>query len=153
MPDDDLAARGHTTGAEQSSRTAGKALGLPFIVAEVSKNWIDGHPANGDPVLLSQLFERVINVNAMRGYRLHSFQIDRFDYGSYSHHEVNELRRDVANGAGHECSEWWDARGRCALCDRAKAPASTNALDPSAQPSGTPTPRATFSSSFSVEDP
>src|SRR6476661_4499437 len=46
-----------------------------FIVAEVSKNWIDGRSSS--PLLLCQLFERVIAVNLTRGYRLHSFQLHR----------------------------------------------------------------------------
>lgn len=48
-----------------------------FIVAEVSKNWIDGrelHPGSG---LLAQRFEHVINHNDARGYRLLTFQIHR----------------------------------------------------------------------------
>ncbi len=49
----------------------------PFIVAEISKNWIDGRPANGDPRLLAQIFEQVIEHNRIRGYRLHSFQLHR----------------------------------------------------------------------------
>jgi len=47
-----------------------------FIVAEVSKNWIDGR-AGGSPLLLCELFERVIATNLARGYRLHSFQLHR----------------------------------------------------------------------------
>jgi hypothetical protein len=58
-----------------------------FIVAEVSKNWKDGRPFNGSPLLLSQLFENVINVNNARGYRLHSFQINRI---ATSPDELNE---------------------------------------------------------------
>ena len=48
-----------------------------WIVAEVNeKNWPEeGQPYQG--MLLSQLFEDVINVNAARGYLLHSFQLCR----------------------------------------------------------------------------
>jgi hypothetical protein len=47
-----------------------------FIVAEVSKNWINGREvvSNGT---LSQLFEGVVNKNADRGYRLLTFQLHR----------------------------------------------------------------------------
>ena len=48
----------------------------PFIVAEISKNWLHGISLSDTP-LLAQQFERVINVNAARGYELHSFQIHR----------------------------------------------------------------------------
>lgn len=47
-----------------------------FIVAEVSKNWVEGLEA--EPTgFLSQQFEHVINVNWQRGYKLVSFQVDR----------------------------------------------------------------------------
>lgn len=45
----------------------------PFIVAEVSKTWIDGTAES--PLLLCERFERVIEVNRQRGYRLHSFTL------------------------------------------------------------------------------
>jgi hypothetical protein len=48
----------------------------PFIVAELSKNWIDGKGVIGTPILAVQ-FEHVLNINDERGYRLHSFQIHR----------------------------------------------------------------------------
>ena len=48
-----------------------------FIVAEVSKNWRDGVETTPGTGLLSQQFERVINVNYARGYVLHSFQLHR----------------------------------------------------------------------------
>jgi hypothetical protein len=47
----------------------------PFIVAEISKNWIDG--ASPSPLLLAQSFELAIEYNRVRGYRLHSFQVHR----------------------------------------------------------------------------
>jgi len=50
---------------------------LPFIVAEVSKNWFNGVEATPGTGLLAEQFERVINVNAARGYQLHSFQVHR----------------------------------------------------------------------------
>jgi hypothetical protein len=49
----------------------------PFIVAEISKNW-EGGKAVKDTPLIAQQFETVINFNAQRGYRLHSFQLHRF---------------------------------------------------------------------------
>jgi hypothetical protein len=49
----------------------------PFIVAEISKNWINGSGVTGTPLLAVQ-FEHVVNINHARGYRLHSFQIDRY---------------------------------------------------------------------------
>lgn len=39
-----------------------------FIVAEISKNWQSGDTANAE--LLSQRFERVININIARGFKL-----------------------------------------------------------------------------------
>jgi hypothetical protein len=48
-----------------------------FIVGEVSKNWVNGEPLNGDPILLHQLFAVMIETNWRRGYKLHSFQINR----------------------------------------------------------------------------
>lgn len=38
-----------------------------FIVAEITKNWTNGTAIEN---LLSQKFEKVINVNAERGYKL-----------------------------------------------------------------------------------
>jgi hypothetical protein len=49
----------------------------PFIVAEVSKSWVNGLPANGSPFVLAELFEQVIEHNRQRGYRLHSFDVHR----------------------------------------------------------------------------
>lgn len=37
---------------------------------------------------------------------------------SITHVQIAELRTAVAAGAGHECDEWFDASGFCALCDR-----------------------------------
>ncbi len=59
----------------------------PFIVAEVSKNWIDGRSAS--PLLLGQLFEHVIDVNRRRGYRLHSFQLHRLMTG------INQMNETI----------------------------------------------------------
>lgn len=50
---------------------------LPFIVAEVSCNWIDGQLLDPLAGPISQRFERVINVNAARGYRLRLFELSR----------------------------------------------------------------------------
>jgi hypothetical protein len=49
----------------------------PFIVAEVSKSWINGGHASTDTRVLAELFEDVIDHNRQRGYRLHSFQVHR----------------------------------------------------------------------------
>lgn len=49
--------------------------GTPFLVAEISKNWINGQPVNDDPRLLAQIFEAEIDGHRHRGYRLHSFQL------------------------------------------------------------------------------
>lgn len=51
----------------------------PFIVAEISKNWIAGRSAS--PLLLAQQFEIAINHNAARGYRLLSFELHRLIVG------------------------------------------------------------------------
>ena len=50
---------------------------LPFIVAEVSKNWVNGFHFDEVPLTIAQLFEQVINTNWARGYRLLSFQLHR----------------------------------------------------------------------------
>jgi hypothetical protein len=57
----------------------------PFIVAEISKNWIDGESPS--TLLLAQQFEIVINRNAARHYRLHSFEIHRL---MVAPNEINE---------------------------------------------------------------
>ena len=47
-----------------------------FIVAEISKSYVDGAPVSGSaPLAVS--FEMVINKNHERGYRLVSFQLHR----------------------------------------------------------------------------
>lgn len=48
-----------------------------FIVAEISKNWIGGQEATPGSGLLAQQFERVLAVNALRGYRLLEFHVHR----------------------------------------------------------------------------
>jgi hypothetical protein len=48
-----------------------------WIVAEISKNWIDGREVAPGAGLLAEQFERVIAHNFERGYFLHSFQIAR----------------------------------------------------------------------------
>lgn len=47
----------------------------PFIVAEVSKTWVDGREI--EPGLLCEYFEVVINVYYQRGYRLLTFSLNR----------------------------------------------------------------------------
>lgn len=48
-----------------------------FIVAEVSKNWREGREVTPGSGLLAQQFERVVLVNAERGYRLLTFSLHR----------------------------------------------------------------------------
>jgi hypothetical protein len=48
----------------------------PFIVGEITKNYVDGQPV-GSPQLLSMLFEQMIEHNRLKGYRLHTWQLHR----------------------------------------------------------------------------
>jgi len=48
-----------------------------IIVAEVSKNWINGREAAPGSGLIAQQFEHVCNFNYDRGYRLVSFTLNR----------------------------------------------------------------------------
>jgi hypothetical protein len=48
-----------------------------FLVAEISKNWVEGEPYTPETVLIAQQFEVVINRNVERGYKLHSFTLHR----------------------------------------------------------------------------
>lgn len=56
-----------------------------FVVAEISKNWIDGQSA--EKGLLAERFEAAIEVNRRRGYRLQSFSLHRLMTG---HNSMNE---------------------------------------------------------------
>ena len=47
----------------------------PMIVAEISKNYIDGEPVV--EAFLAEHFEEVILRNHARGYRLHSWKLSR----------------------------------------------------------------------------
>lgn len=58
-----------------------------FIVAEISKNWIDGWERTPGSGLLATQFEMVIAHNLERGYRLVQFQVDRLMTGP---RELNE---------------------------------------------------------------
>lgn len=58
-----------------------------FIVAEVSKNWPE-EPLDGQPRYLAQRFEKVINDNWQRGYRLVDWKFSRLLSQSQNH--VNE---------------------------------------------------------------
>jgi len=49
----------------------------PFIVAEISKNWLGGLEQQPGSGLLAERFEHVIAHNRARGYRLHQFQLHR----------------------------------------------------------------------------
>jgi hypothetical protein len=64
--------RAHRLEHERVTRTTD-----PFIVAEVSKNWRNGVEVTPGSGLLAQQFERVMLVNAGRGYRLLQFQLHR----------------------------------------------------------------------------
>lgn len=48
-----------------------------FIVAEVSKSWVNGKDVCGptEGLLLSECFERIIEANRQRGYLLHFFSL------------------------------------------------------------------------------
>jgi len=48
-----------------------------IIVAEVSKTWVEGRSICPDDPLLCQQFERVIRINAARGYRLQTFKLNQ----------------------------------------------------------------------------
>ena len=59
-----------------------------FIVAEVSKGYINGVPIDEKTGPICVEFEKVINTNRKRGYRLHSWKLDRIlDSDS---HQLNE---------------------------------------------------------------
>lgn len=47
-----------------------------FIVAEISKNWIDDVSVADTPPICAQ-FELLIEHNQARGYRLHTFTLHR----------------------------------------------------------------------------
>jgi len=59
-----------------------------FIVAEASKGYVDG--VGVSPGLLSQRFEKIINTNWARGYRLHSWEFSRIHGVDDGHPFVNE---------------------------------------------------------------
>ncbi len=48
-----------------------------FIVAEVTKTWWQGQHNSEDKTLLSQRFEKVINVNLERGYALNTWKLSQ----------------------------------------------------------------------------
>lgn len=48
----------------------------PFIVAEVAKTYVNGIPV-GTPEPICTLFERILEVNRQKGYRLHDFDLHR----------------------------------------------------------------------------
>lgn len=50
-----------------------------FVVAEISKNWYQGH--SQEKGLLAERFEAVIEINHRRGYRLQSFSLHRLMTG------------------------------------------------------------------------
>ena len=58
-----------------ATRWAAMADPESTIVAEVSKNYVEGEPLNG--LLLSAQFEKVIVTNDARGYRLRDWQLSR----------------------------------------------------------------------------
>ena len=83
-----------------------------FIVAEISKNWRDGSELvqNG---LACQLFERCIEHNRLRGYRLHSFQLHRMMTGD---RELNETIIAVFERVDAKTYRP-DHNGECLNCD------------------------------------
>ena len=94
-----------------------------FIVAEISKTWINGHSLTEG--LLCQHFERVLAVNHARGYRLHSFQLHQF-----------MASRATDAGGDDQLVETI-----IAVFERVAPPPSADAVDPSAPDPGTPTTR------------
>lgn len=50
-----------------------KELQPNCIVAEITKNWVEGQ--SSDPLLIGQKFEHVIEVNRGRGYHLRSYKL------------------------------------------------------------------------------
>lgn len=72
-----------------------------FIVAEVSKNWKGREPHIPGTKLIAMLFEDCIAYNLERGYKLHSFTLNRLICGP---DEMNETiiavfeRKDDAEG-------------------------------------------------------
>jgi len=57
-----------------------------FVVAEISKNWIDGQSL--EKGLLAERFEAVIELNRQRGYRLQSFSLHRLMTGPNAMNET-----------------------------------------------------------------
>ena len=86
-----------------------------FIVAEVSKNWIDGRELTTEAGLVSQRFEHVVNVNAARGYRLVTFALDRLMTGP---RELNETIIAVFERVARSCDDYRpDHNGECLTAD------------------------------------
>jgi len=50
-----------------------------FLVAEISKNWPEDPAEKTAGLTLAQLFERIINSNWERGYRLVEWKLSRLD--------------------------------------------------------------------------
>lgn len=48
-----------------------------YVVAEVSKSWIDGTPIDKKSPLVSKALEEFCDYWSKRGYRLHSFRLSR----------------------------------------------------------------------------
>lgn len=61
-----------------------KAVRQQFIVAEISKNWIDGLSVSGDARPIGAVFEVVIGNNLANGYVLHQFQLHQMMTGPTS---------------------------------------------------------------------
>jgi hypothetical protein len=74
----------------------------PFIVAEISKNWIDG--ISPTVPLLAEQFEAVIEVNRRRGYRLYSFELHRLLTGPRALNETIIAVFERVDGA-RECPD------------------------------------------------
>lgn len=91
----------------------------PFIVAEVSKTWINGQAANPITPPLCASFEHIIERNRQRGYRLHSFQLHRIMA------RPDEMNETII-----------------AVFERSESPQDVAAVDPPGDSStGTPPPR------------
>lgn len=99
-----------------------------FIVAEISKNWMNG--LSRSPRLLGELFESVIEHNRQRGYRLYSFRLDRKML------RVDELNETIiavfertdgpitaecvcrTSSCGHVASAHLGPGGECVICKK-----------------------------------
>lgn len=73
-----------------------------FIVGEISKNWREGLPVNGDLRPIAALFEILIARNHARGYYLYSFQLHRLMVADDEMNETIVAVFRMASPAGFE---------------------------------------------------